>query len=124
MDITKTGSERVEQVGPDAVDITYQDFTVVCGGETRVVRAMKGSTEADGTVRYYLGPQFRAVVGRSGKKAHRTGITVEVKADGRIIQFNTVVLNRQATVTGLWQAAYDAPQGYGSKHNGTFQGRA
>jgi len=117
--ITIASDERVtEEHG-----IPKRDFKVTIGGETRVVEASMGGTDADGTVRYFLPHEFAAAVGRQGGKAHRTGLTLELSPEGKITVFEPVVLNRQARLVSFWQACYDAPQGYGSKHKGTFWGK-
>lgn len=119
---TSKGRGKNKIVTEDVFEITYHEFSVTYGAETRILRATKGWTvEADGSVRWFLAHQFRAQLS-GGNKAHRVGLTIEMRPDGSHVEYNTVVLNRQAAITGFWEAAYDAPQGYGSKHNGTYTG--
>ena len=111
---------RGKKATTETLETTYHEFSVTYGGETRVIRATKGWTDdSDGSVRWFLAHQFRAELA-SGNKTHRVGLTIDITPDGKVTEYNCVVLNRQARISGFWQAAYDAPEGYGSKHNGTF----
>jgi len=114
MVVTKSGDVQMDGI------LTYQDFVVTFGGETRTVKGWL-LAEYDGKRVWKLRNEFTAKVG-NGKKAHRVGTCVLESTTGNTLKADETVnvLNRRGWLTGFWQACYDAPEGYGSKHNGTY----
>lgn len=96
-------------------DINEQACTIAAFGETRTVWCTYYPTDA--TPRYRSEFTFASRT-RFGSKLHRESLTFEFDEAGRAHIYNTVALNRQATIIGWWKPEYDAANGLGSKHIG------